>query len=188
MTATMPHIRPLTAADRSWVVDFLREEWGTTTQAYGGRLHHVDRHPGFVALQGDRPVGLLTYRIDGDECEISSLKSPVEGVGAGSALVAAASKAAKTAGCGCLRVFTTNDNKRALDFYEKRGFVVVAVHRNAVRAARRLKPKIPLVGIDGIPIRDEIELEMLLGEQADLRVTREGEGRAATDRHRQTQI
>jgi GNAT superfamily N-acetyltransferase len=182
------HIRPLTTAHRAWVVDFLRKEWGSTTQAYGGRLHHVNRHRGFVALQGDRPIGLLTYRLKRREWEITSLRSVAEGEGIGSALMAAARDAAKGAGCISLRVFTTNDNKRALDFYEKRGFVVVAVHRNAVRAARRLKPKIPLVGIDGIPIRDEIELEMLLGEQADLRVTREGEGRAATDRHRQTQI
>lgn len=30
---------------------------------------------------------------------------------------------------------------------------------NAVEAARRLKPSIPLLGADEIPIRDEIELE-----------------------------
>lgn len=29
--------------------------------------------------------------------------------------------------------------------------------------ARRLKPEIPLAGEDGIPIRDEIELELALG-------------------------
>jgi ribosomal protein S18 acetylase RimI-like enzyme len=182
-------VRPLTQADYRWVVDFLREQWGGTTQAYGGRLHHVDRHAGFVALQGDKPVGLLTYRIDRDECEISSLKSLVEGVGAGSALVAAVKDAAAAAGCRRLSVVTTNDNMHALRFYQKLGFSLAAVRRNAVDEARRdMKPEIPLVGLDGIPIRDEIELEMLLGEQADLRVTREGEGRAATDRHRQTQI
>jgi ribosomal protein S18 acetylase RimI-like enzyme len=158
-----PHIRPLTDTDRPWVLNFLRKEWGSTTQAYGGRLRHVDRHPGFVALQGDKPVGLLTYRIDGDECEISSLKSPVESVGAGSALVAAVWDAATAARRRCLVVFTTNDNRHALDFYQKLGFSLVAVHRNAVDdARRRLKPKIPLVGYDGIPIRDEIELEMVL--------------------------
>jgi ribosomal protein S18 acetylase RimI-like enzyme len=157
-------VHPLTAADRPWIVDFLRKEWGGTTQAYAGRLHHVDEHAGFVALQGDRPVGLLTYRIDGDECEISSLKSLVEGVGVGSALVAAVKDAAAAARCRRLSVITTNDNMHALRFYQKRGFVLVAVHRNAVDEARRkLKPEIPLLGLDGIPIRDEIELEMLLG-------------------------
>jgi len=36
------------------------------------------------------------------------------------------------------------------------------VHRDAVAAARALKPEIPLIGDDGIPIRDEIELELTL--------------------------
>jgi hypothetical protein len=29
--------------------------------------------------------------------------------------------------------------------------------------ARRIKPEIPLIGENGIPIRDEIELELMLG-------------------------
>jgi len=57
---------------------------------------------------------------------------------------------------------TTNDNTAALRFYQKWGFLLVAVHRNAVEQARKLKPEIPLTGIDGIPLRDEIELEVLL--------------------------
>jgi len=31
-----------------------------------------------------------------------------------------------------------------------------------VDEARRIKPQIPLIGLDGIPIHDEIELEMIL--------------------------
>jgi hypothetical protein len=50
----------------------------------------------------------------------------------------------------------------ALRFYQKRGFVLVAVHRNALEQSRKLKPEIPLIGDDEIPLRDEIELEMML--------------------------
>lgn len=32
----------------------------------------------------------------------------------------------------------------------------------AVKKARQLKPEIPLIGLNGIPIRDEIELEKIL--------------------------
>jgi hypothetical protein len=39
---------------------------------------------------------------------------------------------------------------------------LVAVHRNALEKSRKLKPEIPLIGNDGIPIRDEIELELSL--------------------------
>ncbi|MCG0275770.1 MAG: hypothetical protein L5655_06315 [Thermosediminibacteraceae bacterium] len=49
-----------------------------------------------------------------------------------------------------------------MKFYQKRGFLLVAVHRNALEQARKLKPEIPLIGIDGIPLRDEIELELPL--------------------------
>jgi RimJ/RimL family protein N-acetyltransferase len=64
----------------------------------------------------------------------------------------------------CRRVFliTTNDNLKALGFYQKRGFELVAVHRGAVNVSRKIKPGIPLVGCNEIPLRDEIELEMVL--------------------------
>ncbi|MEA4882743.1 MAG: hypothetical protein VB144_03595 [Clostridia bacterium] len=50
----------------------------------------------------------------------------------------------------------------ALRFYHKAGFRLVAVHRDAVTLARRIKPEIPLIGEDEIPICDEVELEMIL--------------------------
>jgi len=50
--------------------------------------------------------------------------------------------------------------------YQQRGFVLAAIHRNALEQSRKLKPEIPLVGSDGISLRDEIELEMMLdGEE-----------------------
>ena len=46
--------------------------------------------------------------------------------------------------------------------YQKRDFLLVELHRNALEQSRRLKPEIPLVGVDGIPLKDEIELELCL--------------------------
>jgi ribosomal protein S18 acetylase RimI-like enzyme len=107
-------------------------------------------------------VGLLTYYIEGDECEIVTLDSLAEGIGVGSALVDAAKKAATTARCARLWLITTNDNLHAIRFYQKRDFDLVAVHRYAVRRSRKIKPQIPKYGIDGIPLQDEIEMELLL--------------------------
>ncbi|MGW8250920.1 MAG: GNAT family N-acetyltransferase, partial [Anaerolineales bacterium] len=59
-------------------------------------------------------------------------------------------------------LITTNDNLPALRFYQKRGFHLVALYPNALAESRRLKPEIPFKGLDGIPLRDEIELEMLI--------------------------
>ncbi len=39
---------------------------------------------------------------------------------------------------------------------------LVAVYRNAMETARGLKPQIPMIGQNGIRLKDEIELEMVL--------------------------
>jgi hypothetical protein len=39
---------------------------------------------------------------------------------------------------------------------------LVAVHREALERSRKLKPEIPLIGLGGEPIRDEIEFEYRL--------------------------
>jgi GNAT superfamily N-acetyltransferase len=155
-------VRPLTEGDHDWVVRFLEDRWGATKVVTRGRIHYADELPGFVAVQENRPVGLVTYRLYDDECEIVTMNSLVEGIGIGSALADAVRSVAVATGCSRLWLITTNDNVAALRFYQKRGFLLVAVHRNAFERSRRLKPEIPLVGLDGIPLRDEIELEMLL--------------------------
>jgi RimJ/RimL family protein N-acetyltransferase len=66
-----------------------------------------------------------------------------------------------------LWLVTTKDNTASLRWYQRRGFVFVALHRGAVSEARRaLKPAIPLTGVDDIEIRDEIELELPPGAWA----------------------
>lgn len=111
-------------------------------------------------LAGGEWVGLVTCHIQGAECESVTLNSLYPATGIGTALVEAVKEAAQSANRRRLWLITTNDNLNALRFYQKRGFVLVAVHRNAVAEAR--KPQIPAIGEHGIPLRDEIELEMLL--------------------------
>lgn len=57
---------------------------------------------------------------------------------------------------------TTNDNLEAIQFYRNRGFKVVATYSNVIEQSRKLKPEIPKIGLHGIPIRDEIEIEYAL--------------------------
>jgi ribosomal protein S18 acetylase RimI-like enzyme len=151
---------PLTPADRRWVADFFIEHWGATTMVVHGVSYEPHTLPGFVATAKGRRVGLITYRLGDDGCEIVSLDSTSPGRGVGTALVAAVVEEARRSRSARVWLVTTNDNLNALRFYQKRGFALVAVHRNAVAAARVLKPEIPLIGDDGIPIRDEIELEL----------------------------
>ncbi len=156
-------IRALNKEDTTWLIDLCNERWAGPMQITRGRAHHVDKNPGFIAVQDGKQVGVITCNIEGDQCEITLLNSLVEGKGIGTALVNAVSDTAQKAGCKRLWLITTNDNTAALRFFQKRGFSLVAVHRNALVKSRELKPEIPLVGNDGIPLRDELELEIILG-------------------------
>ncbi len=144
------------------MASLLTEHWGSARSVSRGRIYQADELPGFIAVHQNKPVGLITYNIDMKECEITTMNSLIEGKGIGSALVDAVKGVAITAKCKRLWLITTNDNTHALHFYQKYGFLLVAVHRNAIEKSRLLKPEIPLTGNDGIPIRDEIELEMKL--------------------------
>jgi ribosomal protein S18 acetylase RimI-like enzyme len=132
--------------------------WGGAVQARRGELHDVLSLPGFVAEEDDRPVGIATYRRDGDACELAFLEAFEPRRGLGSALLEAVVEAA--AGCARLWVVTTNDNVDALRFYQRRGFRLVELRAGAVDEAREnLKPRIGRTGAYGITIRDELELE-----------------------------
>lgn len=159
--STLPFtLRPLAPSDRAWVRDWMVEHWGSALMAVHGELFRMNELPGLVAELDGKVIGLLTYRLLGDACELMSLDSLLERRGIGGALIAAVRGLAAQAGCRRLLLTTTNDNLDALRFYQKRGFHLVALHPGAVDLARRtLKPEIPLLGDDGIPIRDEIELE-----------------------------
>ncbi len=157
-------IRPLDESDKDWVVRFLETQWGSAKVVTRGRLHYPSEMPGFLAIKKDsgNRSGLITYRIEIPECEIVTLNSIEERIGIGTVLVSAVKDVAVASGCRRMWVITTNDNVNAIGFYQKRGFRIAAIHLNVLEQSRRLKPEIPFIGKNGIPLRDEIELETLL--------------------------
>ncbi|RJP16215.1 MAG: GNAT family N-acetyltransferase [Candidatus Abyssobacteria bacterium SURF_5] len=154
-------IRSLNEDDREWLISFVSQSWGSTRIISRGRTYDVVLLPGYVGTINGQRVSLATYHIKNKECEMVTLESGVEGIGIGSALIEAVKGAAVSAGCRRLWLVTSNDNTNALRFYQKRGFHLVAVYPNAIDRARKLKPEIPLIGADGIRIRDELELEIV---------------------------
>lgn len=158
------HIRPLKPEDSDWVSAFITQRWGAETVVGHGIIYYPAQLPGFVAVSGSEKLGLVTYHLEGGNCEIVTIDSLRPAIGIGTALIEAVKKVAHQARCKRLWLITTNDNLNALRFYQKRGFVLVALHRNAVDRARQQKPEIPLIGQEGIPLRDEIELELTLEE------------------------
>ena len=63
-----------------------------------------------------------------------------------------------------MEIYSVHQRERerinALRFYQKRGFDMVRLYRNAVEQARAIKSEIPLTSENGIPVKHEIELEM----------------------------
>ncbi len=70
------------------------------------------------------------------------------------------------AGRGAVRrlwLVTTNDNTRAIRFSQRWGMDLTGLIHHGVVLSRRVKPEIPECGDDGIPVRHELEFELLLG-------------------------
>lgn len=139
------------------IVSFLLEHWGGDTVVSRGRIHKAETLSGFAAMDGKQVIGLITYDIRNGACEIVTLDSVAEHRGIGTALLVRLEEFSKAQGCTRVWLITTNDNTHAMCFYQRRGFTMEALHKNAVAAARRIKPAIPLIGLDGIPILHEIE-------------------------------
>ena len=157
----MHSIQQLTEADRPALRKFWQQHWDGL-MIVDGRAYTGDDLDGFVAIENDAWLGLATFIVEGDHCEIISLDSLREGEGIGTALIKEVEKEARKLGCARLVIATTNDNTRALRLYQKCGFELTTLRRRAVEESRKLKPSIPLIGSDGIPMRDELELEMRL--------------------------
>lgn len=155
-------IRKISPEDKDWVLLVLQKEWGSRVVITRKREHDASLLPGFIAELGQQRIGLITYRIETDECEIISLNSFMENMGVGSALIDAVTQEAKSLHKKRLWLITTNDNTPAIRFYQKRGFAFSALYPGAIEESRKLKPQIPFYGIDSIPIRDELEFELLL--------------------------
>jgi ribosomal protein S18 acetylase RimI-like enzyme len=148
--------------DVEWKRSSLVGAWGSTQIARKGELVDAGVLNGFVALEGGEPVGLLTFQVVASSLEVVSLHSERKSIGVGRALMDAARAHAESAGVRRMWLITTNDNVRAIGFYQRWGMQLARVHLDGVARSRRVKPSIPNQNSEGIPIRDELEFELVL--------------------------
>lgn len=154
-------IRNIQTTDKEWLTQVFTEAWGSMEIIASQKFNALEL-PGFIAEIDNSPSGVLTYYFTAQECEIVTLNSLIMNKGIGTKLVQVVIDYAKTQKCSRVFVLTTNDNIEALRFYQKRRFRIIKIHPNAVEKMRKLKPQIPLIGNYGIPIKDAIELELIV--------------------------
>jgi ribosomal protein S18 acetylase RimI-like enzyme len=155
-------VRPSTEDDRDWMTAILIDNWASNIIVTRGMAYEADKLPAIVAeIDGNR-IGLLTYTIKKQDLEIVTMNATEIGKGVGTALLSEVESIARANGCSRIWLITTNDNIDAIRFYQMRGFEIAAVHRHAIEESRKIKPQLPFIGKSGIPIRDEIEMEMYL--------------------------
>ena len=90
------------------------------------------------------------------------MDSKINNKGLGTQLIQKVIEVAKENHCNRVWLITTNDNFRAIRFYQKREFDWIGFYRDVMDESRKLKPEIPRLGNDDIPIRHEIEFEYRL--------------------------
>ena len=155
-------IMPVTEKERSWVLEIVRR-WGADYIMSRGRKVYPAEIDAYYAINQDHErVGLATYEIVGDQCELVTLDAFAKFGGIGTLLLQRVADSARERGCKRLLLITTNENFDAMRFYQRRGMKLGAVHFGAFDEARMIKPSIPEYGPQGVPLRDEFEFEMLL--------------------------
>ena len=155
-------IMEITKENREKVVSFFKEHWGSSEMVISTGTYQCDKLDGFIFEDNNKFIGLVTYVIKANEIEIISLDSIQEGKGIGSALINKVENTAKQKQLQTVSLITTNDNLNALKFYQKRGYRITSIIPDAVNNARKIKPSIPLIGNDGIPIEDELKLKKII--------------------------
>jgi GNAT superfamily N-acetyltransferase len=143
-------------------VEYIEDEW---RRLWGLPVVSLDRNYDPSEVEGlvyhdewGAPQGLVTWHVDGYNGEIVTIDAFEQGRHIGGRLLSAAETALRNRHVKRLTIFTTNDNLRALAFYMRHGYRLVAVHLDAMERVRALKPDIPEIGHENLPLQDVIEL------------------------------
>ncbi len=153
-------IRPANPADRERIAQIALDCWGEVEVESFGRRYRVDALPAFVACDTDEIVGVASYAREGDATNLVMLNVLPQWQGRGAAhdLVSAVIKMTRAEGAERVILSTTNDALPALILYQRLGFVITGLDvGKMIEHHGGIEP-----GFAGIPVRDEIHLELRL--------------------------
>ena len=153
--------REATPAEQAAALELFRRDFGRTSIASFGEVIPLGETSTIVAeMQGD-VSGALAWKPRENALQIVALATePMwQRSGVGGHLVAEAEMVARRAGATRVVLATTNDNLPALFFYQRRGYRITEVVRDAWRDHSELTIG---VGFATIPVLDELRLEKVL--------------------------
>jgi GNAT superfamily N-acetyltransferase len=142
--------------------ELLAMRWPEQNMFVSGRFVAPEDVEGIGAFTGERMHGMATWLTHGRIMHVVAVNAFTELRGVGVRLVDAMIDHGREQGMALLRATISNDNIVALRFYQKRGFRVTGLNRGLFDIMRHVKPSIPEIGLDGIAMHDEFELEFHL--------------------------
>ncbi len=150
-------------SDRSEVRDFIAQQWHAPFIVVKEKIYSPHECEGFLIRQDGRIAALITYQQQKDSILLLTVNKIESIEGIGTSLVLMLIDEARKRNVHRIWLTTTNDNLHAMWFYQRLGFRIATIYRDAMAEARKtLKPQIPEYGPNGLPIQDEIEMELVI--------------------------
>ena len=146
--------------EKSAVRKFVRRFWGEEKQLTFDRKFAVAELPAYVAKVRDCVKGFISFSPTSDALIVVALGvlPRYQYCGLGSRLIKKVENEARRLGKGKLLVSTSNDDLPALGFYQSHGFQIYQVTPSVIAE----KHEKILVGIGGLPVKDELRLQKML--------------------------
>ncbi len=152
-----------TAADLPAVLAIWKHFWAEDEMDCFGREYRAVDLDHLLVCDEDLVVGVLSYAVEREWEAINIVALNVlpghQGLGGAGRLMAMLEERARRLRIGRLIVATSNDNLPALYWYQVRGFSILDILVGAIEPDNADDH---LVGLGGIPVRDEIQLEKRL--------------------------
>ena len=159
---TTASVRMSREGDRGFIVEMATELFGGPEIWSMGKPYDTLALPTLIAEVGGVARGMLCLAQHRDSVEVVALAAKDQFGGIGSLLMDAAEDWARDQGLNRLVLTTSNDNLDAMRFYQRRGMRMTRVYPGLIDEYRKKVPSIPRIGHYGIPIRDDVLMEVEL--------------------------
>ncbi len=160
-------IRLATAADHPRIEELALYFWDETVVDCFDRRYDVMACPAFLACDAGEIVGVASFVVEeawkAAVLVMLHVLPDYQGLGGGWSLVDAVCNEARGRGLGRVLVATTNDDLPALSLYQRCGFRITEVVTGRVAQDHAREGGLAgreLTGFAGIPVRDEVRLEI----------------------------